>query len=94
MVKNYLKLAWRNMLKHKGHSAINVVGLAVGMACFLLILFYVRDEASYDKFHNDYESIYRVTEVNYTDGNETRLANAYSAIGPVLKNDFPEFHWP
>lgn len=91
MVKNYFKIAWRNMLKHKGHSAINIVGLAVGMACFLLILFYVKDESSYDKFHKDYQSIYRVTEVNFGDGGETLLANAYSAIGPALQSDFPEF---
>ena len=91
MVKNYLKIAWRNLLTHKSHSVINVVGLAVGMACFLLILFYVKDESSYDKFHSKFDNIYRVTEVNYSDGGETLLANAYSAIGPALKNDFPEF---
>lgn len=90
MVKNYLKLAWRNIIKNPSHSIINIVGLAVGMACFLLILFYVKDESSYDKFHNDYQNIYRVTEVNYSDGGETMLANAFSAIGPALDQDFPE----
>ena len=90
MVKNYLKIAWRNLLKNKSHSLINIFGLAIGMASFLLILFYVRDESSYDKFHKDYESIYRVTEVNYADGGETMLANAFSAIGPALQTDFPE----
>lgn len=91
MVKNYLKLAWRNLLKHKSHSVINIIGLAIGMSCFLLILFYVRDESSYDKFHKDYDQIYRITEVNYADGGESLLANTFSAIGPALKNDFPEF---
>lgn len=81
----------RNLLKHKGHTAINIFGLSVGMACFLLILFYVQDESSYDKFHKDFERIYRITEVNYSDGEESRLANAYSAIGPALQSDFPEF---
>lgn len=90
MVKNYLKIAWRNLLKQPGNSLMNIVGLAVGMACFLLILFYVKDESSYDKFHKDYQSIYRVTEVNYSDGGETMLANAFSAIGPALEQDFPE----
>lgn len=84
-------MAWRNLLKHKGHTAINVFGLAVGMACFLLILFYVKDESSFDKFHKDSERIYRITEVNYSDGGDNYLANAYSAIGPALKSDFPEF---
>jgi putative ABC transport system permease protein len=91
MVKNYIKLAWRNLLKHKSHSAINIIGLAVGMSCFLLILFYVKDESSFDKFHQDYERIYRITEVNYTDGGENMLANTFSAIGPALQSDFPEF---
>ncbi len=84
-------MAWRNLLKHKGHTVINVFGLAVGMACFLLILFYVKDESSFDKFHKDSERIYRITEVNYSDGGDNYLANAYSAIGPALKSDFPEF---
>lgn len=91
MIKNYLKMAWRNLMKHKGHTAINVFGLAVGMACFLLILFYVKDESSFDKFHKEYERIYRITEVNYSEGGDNYLANAYSAIGPALKSDFPEF---
>ena len=90
MVKNYLKIGFRSLLKHKAHSAINVIGMAVGMACFLLILFYVKDESSFDKFHKDYEQIYRVTEVNYGEGGETMLANAFSAIGPALEADFPE----
>jgi len=90
MIKNYLKIAWRNILKHKGHSAINIAGLAVGMASFLLILLYVKDESSFDKFHQDYEQIYRVTELDYSETGETKLANTYSGIGPVLQNDFPE----
>lgn len=90
MVKNYLKIAWRNLVKHKSHSVINILGLAIGMACFLLILFYVRDESSYDKFHKDYKQIYRVTEANFGDGGETMLANAFSALGPALQTDFPE----
>ncbi|GAB5523607.1 MAG: ABC transporter permease [Roseivirga sp.] len=90
MLKNYLKIAWRNLVKNKSHSAINIMGLAVGMASFLLILFYVQDESSFDKFHKDYENIYRVTEVNYTESGETKLANTYSGMGPALHNDFPE----
>ena len=90
MLRNYVKIAWRNLIKHKSHSLINIVGLAVGMASFLLILFYVQDESSFDKFHEDYQEIYRVTEVNISENGETKLANTYSGIGPALKNDFPE----
>ena len=90
MVKNYLKIAWRNHSKHKSYTAINVFGLAVGMSCFLLILFYIKDETSFDKFHQDYERIYRITEVNYGEDGETLMANAFSAIGPALDSDIPE----
>lgn len=91
MLKNYLKTGLRNLVKHKAHSAINILGLAIGMSCFMLIGLFVLDESSFDKFHEDYKNIYRITEVNYSEGGETKLANAFSAIGPALKNDFPEF---
>ncbi|NVK86240.1 MAG: ABC transporter permease [Cytophagia bacterium] len=90
MFKNYLKIGLRNLVKHKAHSVINVLGLAIGMCCFLLIGLFVLDESSFDRFHEGYENIYRITEVNYSEGGETKLANAFSAIGPALKNDFPE----
>jgi putative ABC transport system permease protein len=90
MLRNYAKIAWRNLIKHKSHSLINIVGLAVGMASFLLILFYVQEESSFDKFHEDYQEIYRVTEVNISENGEIKLANTYSGIGPALQIDFPE----
>lgn len=90
MLRSYFKIARRNLLKDKSHSAINIFGLSVGMASFLLILFYVKDESSFDKFHDNYESIYRVTEVNSSESGKTELANTYSGIGPALQNDFPE----
>lgn len=91
MLRNYLKIGLRNLVKHRAHSLINILGLAIGMSCFLLISLFVLDESSFDKFHSDYENIYRLTEVVTSDGQETKLANAFSAIGPALKNDFPEF---
>jgi putative ABC transport system permease protein len=60
MLKNYLKIAFRNLRKHKLYAAINVTGLAVGLACCLLILLFVRDELSYDQFHANADRIYRV----------------------------------
>ncbi len=91
MFKKNLIVAWRFFVNDKFQSFINVFGLSVGIAGFLLIVLFVRDEQSFDKFHSDYERIYRVTEVNYNEGEESLLANAYSAIGPALKSDFPEF---
>jgi putative ABC transport system permease protein len=60
MFKNYLKIALRQLGRHKGYTIINILGLAIGMACCLLILMYVQDEMSYDKFHDDGDRIYRM----------------------------------
>ncbi|MBT3755428.1 MAG: FtsX-like permease family protein [Candidatus Cloacimonetes bacterium] len=61
MFKNYLKMSWRNIKKHKLNSAINIIGLALGLACSLLILFYIRSEISYDKHYSKADRIYRIT---------------------------------
>ncbi|MBO6659837.1 MULTISPECIES: ABC transporter permease [Roseivirga] len=60
MLKNYLKIAIRNIRKHKGYSFINVFGLAVGICCCLLIFLYVKDELTYDRFHTNVDRIYRI----------------------------------
>lgn len=60
MFKNYLKIALRNLLKHKAYSFINIAGLAIGMTCCLLILLYVQNELSYDQFHQDADRVYRI----------------------------------
>lgn len=91
MLKNYLKIGLRNLVKHKALTILNIIGLAIGMSCFMLISLFVYNESGFDRFHQDYENIYRLTEINYAEGGETRLANAYSAIGPALQSDFPEF---
>ena len=56
MIKNYLKIAWRNLVKHKGYSILNVTGLATGIAACLLIFVVVQYELSYDKFRENYKS--------------------------------------
>ena len=63
MLRNYLKIGFRQLLKHKGYSAINIFGLAIGIACFVLILLYVQDEQSYDRYHSKADRIYRIVEV-------------------------------
>ena len=90
MLKNYLKIAFRNLRKHKGYSFINVTGLAVGIACCLLILLFVQDELSYDRFHKNADKIYRVTEeVNWSGGYENVASIPYS-VATALANDFPQ----
>ncbi len=61
MFKNYLKTAIRNLKRYKGYSFINLMGLAIGISCCIIILIYVQDEFSYDRYTEDYEQIYRIT---------------------------------
>ena len=60
MWKNFLKIAYRNVLHHKGYSFINIAGLAIGMACCIIIMLWVQDELSYDKYHAKADRIYRL----------------------------------
>src|ERR1700733_1645782 len=61
MLKNYLKIAFRNIIRHRAYSLINISGLAIGMASSILILLWVQDELSYDRFHKNADQIYRIT---------------------------------
>jgi len=90
MFANYLKIAFRNIRKQKGYSFINIFGLASGMACCLLILLWVQDELSFDKFHKNSENIYRVVQEADHAGQKVRLSRTPPLLGPVLKNEFPE----
>jgi len=89
MIKNYLKIAWRNLLRHKGYSIINIAGLAVGIAACLLIFVIVKHELSYDTYHKNGKNIYRiVTEEIFKDGTDYDSG----VPGPFLKafkNDIP-----
>lgn len=91
MFKNYLKSAWRNILRNRLVSFINLFGITVGFTCCLLITCFVVNELSYDQFKHA-DNIYRVTRSFYTEkGVEyLHLASIAPAIGPLLKNDFPE----
>ena len=60
MLRNYLKIAWRNLVNNKTFSFINIVGLAIGLACFILIALYVLDELSFDRHNRKADRIYRV----------------------------------
>ncbi len=60
MIKNYFKIAWRNLFRNKGFSLTNLLGLTIGMTCAILILLWVKDELTYDKFHKNHDNIYHV----------------------------------
>ena len=90
MVRNYLKIAWRNLVKHKAYSAINIIGLAVGLAAFIFITLYVQHELSFDKFNTRADRIYRVNcEIKFG-GNHIDLAVTSPLVGETAKQEFPQ----
>jgi len=91
MIKNYFKIAWRNIIRHKGYSGINILGLAIGIAACLLILQYVSFELSYENFHANKERIYRVKQDRYDNGKlSTEWAGGAYAVGNSFKDAIPE----
>lgn len=91
MIMNYLKLVLRGISKHKGYSAVNVAGLAVGLACFILISLWINFETSYDRFHVNKDGLYQlVTEQFLPSGERRQFTNTPGALGPALKAERPE----
>ena len=90
MIKNYFKIAWRNLLKNKTFSLINIAGLAVGFSSFLLIGLYVLDEISFDKFHEKANRIYRINADIRFGGTDLKLAVSCDPMGATLKNEYPQ----
>ena len=91
MIRNYLKSALRNFLKHRSFTLLNIAGLSLGLAASILILQYVKYEKSYDTFHSNAENIYRVQYNVIQNGKVTvECAAAVPAVGPALKDNFPE----
>ena len=90
MIKNYFKTAWRNLWKSKAFSAINIIGLASGLAVCLLIVLYVTDELSYDKYNVNADDIYRLEADIFFNGTAINMAQSPDPLGPTLKHDFPE----
>ncbi len=90
MIKNYFKIAIRNLLGNKMLSFINILGLAIGIACCLLIALYVHHEMSYDKFHTKGDRIVRVTMEYAFDGEPSKVAVTGNKVFPAFRRDFPE----
>ncbi len=90
MIKNYFKIAWRNLLRNKTFSFINIVGLAIGLCCFLLIALYVSDELSYDRFNANADRIYRINCSIRFGGGDLNAALSSDMMGQLLKKDYPE----
>src|ERR1700761_3393775 len=90
MLKNYIKIAFRNLWRHKGFSIINIIGLAVGMAACFLIFIYVKFELSYDKFNTNFDQVYRLNTDIKSPNEVLHWSSASAPMGPALQQDFPE----
>src|SRR5687767_12668107 len=92
MIRNYLKVALRSIFRNKLTAFINIAGLALAMACAILIYLFISDEISYEKYHSKADRMYRITRSFHSPEGEVNLhlANVAPPIGPLLKNDFGE----
>ena len=90
MLINYIKIALRNLKRHKGYTFINIAGLAIGMACCILIILYIYSELNYDRYHENADRIYRLG-TNFDVGKmHAKTAVSNHPIGPTLSRDYPE----
>ncbi|MEO5583566.1 MAG: ABC transporter permease [Saprospiraceae bacterium] len=91
MIKNYLKIAWRNLIKNKGYSLINIGGLAVGMAVAILISLWIQDELSANKHHKNYQTLYQVMMHQTFDGHRGSQDALPYPLGNELTDKYPDF---
>ena len=91
MIRNFFKIAWRNLLRYKAFSFINIFGLAIGIACCILVSLFILDELSFDKYHKDSDRIYRVVKdfVN-DDGSKLPDATTPPAVAIAIQKEIPE----
>jgi len=90
MFKNYFKTAWRNMLHNRTSSLINISGLSIGIACTLLIVIFIKNELSYDRFHRNADRIFQVVLNGNMDGQEFWAGNTPPPVGAALTSNIPE----
>src|ERR1043165_8583210 len=91
MIKNYFKIAFRNLGRNKIYSLINIAGLSIGLACAMLIILYVKDEVSYDRFHSNVGNIYRIVTQGIDKGGKGRKdPNTGYLQGPRFAENIPE----
>lgn len=90
MFKMYLKVAWRNLMKNKIFSFINVFGLSAGLTCCMLITLYLIQETSYDRHHRNSQDLYQLATIFQLQGNETAMPNTPAAMGETMMKEYPE----
>lgn len=90
MLKNYILIAYRNLLNHRVFSAINILGLSIGISCCVLLSLYIKEELSFEKHFKDYQHIYRVTSTFIKDGKGEKLPRTSPPVPMTMLQDFPE----
>src|SRR5271169_5675866 len=90
MFRNYFITAWRNLIKNKAFSIINMLGLSTGLCCFLLILLFVQDELHFDRFNQKADQIYRINSFLRFGGTSLEFPLSSDRMGEVLKKDYPQ----
>lgn len=90
MLRNYLKIAWRNLMKNKTFSFINVFGLAIGLTCCMLITLYIHNELSYDSYHKNISRLYQLGTSFVKNGKEEHMANTPAPMAKTMQQEFPE----
>ena len=90
MLMSYLKIAWRNMVKNKTFSLVNIIGLSLGISVCFIILMYVQNELSYDKYNKNADRIARIEFKAVMNGGQIHEASVMAPVAQALKSDFPE----
>jgi putative ABC transport system permease protein len=98
MIKHYFKIAFRNLAKQKVLTGINIFGLSIGLACFILFLLYAVNEFTFDRFHKNVDNVFRVYRWTEAMGEEKASGDISTPmpLGPALKQDVPgvkDFNW-
>jgi putative ABC transport system permease protein len=89
MIKNYIKIAFRNLIRDRSFSILNLIGLSVGLASVIMIIAYVRYELSYDKSYSNHSQVYRITQENKAGDADDRLLRSPVGLAQVLQKEFP-----
>ncbi|MBK9511981.1 MAG: ABC transporter permease [Cytophagaceae bacterium] len=90
MIKNYFKIAWRNLKKNGVYSFLNLLGLAVGVSIFLFLTLFINQELSFDKYNKNYQNIVRIGQTASFDGQQYEWATVPNIVGPTMTKELPE----
>src|SRR5215216_1257547 len=93
MIKNYFKIAWRNLFKNKGFSLTNILSLSIGITCTVLILLWVQDETSFDKFHTNYRNTYQVMATRNFNNQVLTDPNMVMPLAKTIQEEIPQIKY-